>query len=69
MLGLQPHDEHLIIDPALPPGMGRIELLDIPGRWGLLDTLGRSRTPHESQQSRVSAAAHAPTTSATTRRQ
>ncbi|MEV4196732.1 amylo-alpha-1,6-glucosidase [Micromonospora globbae] len=69
MLGLQPHDDHLIIDPALPHGMGRIELLDIPGRWGLLDTLGRSRTTHESEQSRVSAAAHAPTTSATSRRQ
>ncbi|MET8833475.1 glycogen debranching N-terminal domain-containing protein [Micromonospora sp. NPDC004540] len=45
ILGLQPHDEHLIIDPELPPGLGRLELLDIPGRWGRVDALGRSRTP------------------------
>ncbi|SCL40365.1 Glycogen debranching enzyme (alpha-1,6-glucosidase) [Micromonospora pallida] len=43
LLGLEPHGEHLIIDPAVPPGMGRIELLDIPGRWGRIDALGRSR--------------------------
>ncbi|WP_405091389.1 amylo-alpha-1,6-glucosidase [Micromonospora sp. NBC_01392] len=47
MLGLEPQDEHLIIDPAVPPGMGRVELLDIPGRWGLVDALGRSRTPDD----------------------
>ncbi|MEU6074595.1 glycogen debranching N-terminal domain-containing protein [Micromonospora sp. NPDC047074] len=47
MLGLEPQDEHLIIDPAVPEGMGRIELLDIPGRWGHVDALGRSRTPHD----------------------
>ncbi|MBM0274261.1 amylo-alpha-1,6-glucosidase [Micromonospora tarensis] len=45
MLGLEPQGEHLIIDPAVPPGMGRIELLDIPGRWGMVDALGRSRDP------------------------
>ncbi|PWU46521.1 amylo-alpha-1,6-glucosidase [Micromonospora globispora] len=44
MLGLQPEGEHLIIDPAVPDGMGRIELLDIPGRWGRTDALGRSRS-------------------------
>ncbi|WP_255474533.1 hypothetical protein [Micromonospora sp. AMSO31t] len=27
----------------MPAGMGRIELLDIPGRWGTIDALGRSR--------------------------
>ncbi|MBQ0904044.1 amylo-alpha-1,6-glucosidase [Micromonospora sp. U21] len=47
MLGLEPQGEHLIIDPAVPPGMGRIELLDIPGRWGRVDALGRSRDPEE----------------------
>ncbi|MGC4902896.1 glycogen debranching N-terminal domain-containing protein [Micromonospora echinospora] len=47
MLGLEPQGEHLIIDPAVPPGMGRVELLDIPGRWGRVDALGRSREPHE----------------------
>ncbi|WP_410814499.1 glycogen debranching N-terminal domain-containing protein [Micromonospora sp. 067-2] len=47
MLGLEPQGEHLIIDPAVPPGMGRVELLDIPGRWGRVDALGRSRGPEE----------------------
>ncbi|MCG5468763.1 amylo-alpha-1,6-glucosidase [Micromonospora sp. LAH09] len=45
MLGLEPQGEHLIIDPAVPAGMGRVELLDIPGRWGTVDALGRSRDP------------------------
>ncbi|MFC3499438.1 glycogen debranching N-terminal domain-containing protein [Micromonospora krabiensis] len=43
MLGLQPHEDHLIIDPSVPPGLGRIEILDLPGRWGTADALGRSR--------------------------
>ncbi|MFC5921738.1 glycogen debranching N-terminal domain-containing protein [Micromonospora vulcania] len=47
MLGLEPQGEHLIIDPAVPPGMGRVELLDIPGRWGRVDALGRSRGTEE----------------------
>ncbi|MET8092148.1 glycogen debranching N-terminal domain-containing protein [Micromonospora sp. NPDC005220] len=47
MLGLEPQGEHLIIDPAVPPGMGRVELLDIPGRWGKIDALGRSRDPED----------------------
>ncbi|TDB74851.1 glycogen debranching N-terminal domain-containing protein [Micromonospora sp. KC723] len=47
MLGLEPQGEHLIIDPAVPEGMGRVELLDIPGRWGRVDALGRSRGPHD----------------------
>ena len=34
MLGLEPHGDHLVVDPALPSTIGRIELLDIPGRWG-----------------------------------
>ncbi|MEH0969625.1 glycogen debranching N-terminal domain-containing protein [Micromonospora sp. CPCC 205546] len=45
ILGLEPQGDHLIIDPAVPEGMGRVELLDIPGRWGHVDALGRSRTP------------------------
>ncbi|MDO3703869.1 glycogen debranching N-terminal domain-containing protein [Micromonospora sp. C28SCA-DRY-2] len=52
MLGLEPQGEHLIIDPALPEGMGRVELLDIPGRWGRVDALGRSRTPHDGSHDR-----------------
>ena len=33
MLGLEPVADHLIVDPAVPIPIGRIELLDIPGRW------------------------------------
>ena len=43
MLGLEPLGDHLVIDPALPSGIGHIELLDIPGRWGRLDAFGRGR--------------------------
>ncbi len=43
MLGLEPIGEHLVVDPALPVGIGRIELLDIPGRWGHVDAFGRGR--------------------------
>ena len=51
MLGLEPHDEHLVVDPALPQGMGRVELLDVPGRWGKIDAFGRGRVDiHHEQQ-------------------
>jgi glycogen debranching enzyme len=43
MLGLEPIDDHLIVDPALPQGIGRLELLDIRGRWGRIDAFGRGR--------------------------
>jgi glycogen debranching enzyme len=43
MLGLEPIGEHLVVDPALPVGIGHIELLDIPGRWGRVDAFGRGR--------------------------
>ncbi len=43
MLGLEPLDDHLIVDPALPTGIGRLELLDIPGRWGRVDAFARGR--------------------------
>jgi glycogen debranching enzyme len=43
MLGLEPTGDHLIVDPLLPEGMGHIELLDIPGRWGLIDAYARER--------------------------
>ncbi|MFB6393672.1 glycogen debranching N-terminal domain-containing protein [Polymorphospora lycopeni] len=43
MLGLEPHEGHLAVDPALPTGLGRLELLDIPGRWGHVDAFGRGR--------------------------
>jgi glycogen debranching enzyme len=43
MLGLEPVGDHLIVDPALPRGIGHLELLDIPGRWGRMDAFGRGR--------------------------
>jgi glycogen debranching enzyme len=41
MLGLEPIEDHLIVDPALPQGIGHLALLDIPGRWGRIDAFGR----------------------------
>jgi glycogen debranching enzyme len=43
MLGLEPMGDHLVVDPALPAGIGHLELLDIPGRWGHMDAFGRGR--------------------------
>jgi glycogen debranching enzyme len=43
LLGLDPHGDHLIIDPALPEALGELQLLDIPGRWGRMDAFGRAR--------------------------
>ena len=43
MLGLEPVGDHLVVDPSLPQGIGRLELLDIPGRWGRIDAFGRGR--------------------------
>ena len=41
MLGLEPIQDHLVVDPALPSTIGHLELLDIPGRWGRIDAFGR----------------------------
>jgi glycogen debranching enzyme len=43
MLGLDPVDDRLVVDAALPADAGRVELLDIPGRWGRVDAFGRGR--------------------------
>jgi glycogen debranching enzyme len=43
MLGLEPVDGHLLVDPAIPSMLGQLELLDIPGRWGRIDAFGRGR--------------------------
>ncbi|MFL5307951.1 MAG: amylo-alpha-1,6-glucosidase, partial [Polyangia bacterium] len=43
LLGLDSDGRHLIVDPALPPQIRRLELLDIPGAWGTMDAFGRSR--------------------------
>jgi glycogen debranching enzyme len=52
MLGLEPIGDHLVVDPALPTSIGRLELLDIPGRWGRLDAFGRGRVEVGSHPSR-----------------
>jgi hypothetical protein len=41
MLGLEPLGDHLIVDPALPSGIGVLALLEIPGRWGRVDAFAR----------------------------
>jgi glycogen debranching enzyme len=43
LLGLESDGRHLIIDPAVPQPIERIELLDIPGAWGRIDAFGRAR--------------------------
>jgi glycogen debranching enzyme len=52
MLGLEPEGEHLVVDPALPSRIGRLELLDIPGRWGRIDAFGRGRVDVERKRRR-----------------
>jgi glycogen debranching enzyme len=41
LLGLEPTLDRLLVDPAIPVEFGRIELLDIPGRWVHADAFGR----------------------------
>jgi glycogen debranching enzyme len=43
MLGMEPRGERLAVEPALPSGIGRVKLLDVPGRWGRADAFGRRR--------------------------
>ncbi|RKF23983.1 glycogen debranching N-terminal domain-containing protein [Micromonospora globbae] len=43
LLGLRPSGDNLLVNPALPPHFGRVELLDVPGRWGQADAYGRDR--------------------------
>ncbi|MCX5064692.1 amylo-alpha-1,6-glucosidase [Micromonospora lupini] len=43
MLGIDPHDDHLAVNPALPSAFARVALLDIPGRWGRVDAFARHR--------------------------
>jgi glycogen debranching enzyme len=61
MLGLEPQGEYLVVDPALPRTIGHCELLDIPGRWGLIDAFGRGRfdvgSGHGPQSGRTTAQA------------
>jgi glycogen debranching enzyme len=46
LLGLDSDGVHLIVDPAIPEPLGRIELLDVPGCWGRMDAFGRARAAH-----------------------
>lgn len=47
LLGLEPYEDHVAVDAAVPVEMGQIELLDIRGRWGYADALGRGRPLHD----------------------
>jgi hypothetical protein len=40
MLGLEPYEDDLVVEPAVPQRFGRIEMLNIPGRWGRADAVG-----------------------------
>jgi len=41
LLGLEPIGNHLLVAPAVPSSIERIELLGIPGRWGRADAFAR----------------------------
>jgi glycogen debranching enzyme len=41
MLGMQPIGGQLLVDPAVPRQIERLEILGIPGRWGHVDAFGR----------------------------
>ncbi|MGN9917905.1 amylo-alpha-1,6-glucosidase [Micromonospora palomenae] len=43
MLGIEPVDENMVTNPAIPAHIGHLQLLDIPGRWGYIDAYGRGR--------------------------
>jgi glycogen debranching enzyme len=65
MLGLEPVGDQLVVDAALPSTIGRLELLDIPGRWGRVDAFGRGRidvTPGAPTRRRTRASAPYPRT-------
>jgi glycogen debranching enzyme len=62
ILGLEPLGDQLVIHPVLPLMLGEVELLDIPGRWGLIDAFGRGRVDTASMAGEVQPAARkAPT--------
>ncbi len=41
LLGLEPVGNHLVVDPALPSGIGALAVMEIPGRWGRIDAFAR----------------------------
>ena len=50
MLGLEPIGDRLVVDPALPDGIGLLALLDIPGRWGRVDAFARGQIDLEGRR-------------------
>ncbi|HEU6443460.1 MAG TPA: glycogen debranching N-terminal domain-containing protein [Gaiellaceae bacterium] len=52
MLGLEPVDDKLLVDPVLPESIGLLALLDIPGRWGRMDAFARGRVALEALRPR-----------------
>ena len=50
MLGLEPIGDRLVVDPALPAGVGLLALLDIPGRWGRVDAFARGQIDLEARR-------------------
>ena len=50
MLGLEPIGDRLLVDPALPAGIGLLALLDIPGRWGRVDAFARGQIDLEGRR-------------------
>ncbi|MDG4808961.1 glycogen debranching N-terminal domain-containing protein [Micromonospora sp. WMMD1120] len=52
-LGLRPVGDNLLVNPAVPEGFGRLELLDVPGRWGHSDAYARDRTTEGRHRPRV----------------
>jgi glycogen debranching enzyme len=51
MLRLDTSGQFLVSDPAVPPTIERLTLLDIPGRWGRADAMGRSQQHSVSRRS------------------
>ncbi|MGR6318682.1 glycogen debranching N-terminal domain-containing protein [Micromonospora soli] len=39
VLGLEPYGDDLVVAPAVPERFGRVELFDVPGRWGRIDAV------------------------------
>ncbi|GCE08188.1 glycogen debranching N-terminal domain-containing protein [Dictyobacter aurantiacus] len=44
ILGLEPIDDHLLVNPYLPEDLQELMIFNIPGRWGRVDAFGRSKS-------------------------
>jgi glycogen debranching enzyme len=53
LLGLDPVDDRLLVDPAMPDTIANLELTGIPGRWGHADAFGRGRLRASGTRERV----------------